>query len=222
MVIACAAQRPPTAASATAGPTPTGAPAPAPVVAFEPQPDTAQAPRYLAGRWTSSLPLGGVRFAVDPDPGLACTVSIDPGRQAGGYGGGGLLPPATVVRVELRATSERGVEGVAIRTLRTMGERLRGVPWFTEFEDPAGEALACAAASVRIIQAFTTGRDVATARAILARGVPLNKSADPGIDPAAIAAVTTALDAANHYHYYRFATREAATRAAPAWPPPPA
>lgn len=98
-----------------------------------------------------------------------------------------------------------------------MGDRLTGVPWFTEFEDPNGEALACAAASVRIIQTFTTGRDIATARQILALGQPLNKSADPGIDPAAIAAVITALDPANRYHYYRYPTRDAATRAAAYW-----
>jgi hypothetical protein len=98
-----------------------------------------------------------------------------------------------------------------------MGEQLSAVPWFTEFEDPNGEALACAAASARIIQAFTTGRDIATAREILERGRPLNRSADPGIDPAAIAGVISALDAGNRYHYYRFATRDAATRAAVYW-----
>jgi hypothetical protein len=98
-----------------------------------------------------------------------------------------------------------------------MGERLSAVPWFTEFEDPNAEALACAAASVRIIQVFTTGKDVANAKAILARGKPLNKSADPGIDPASIAAVITALEPTNRYHYYRFPTKEAATRAAVYW-----
>jgi hypothetical protein len=217
VVIACAGEPPPISASASAGPGGTDLPAAPPVIAFEPSRATAQASRYVAGRWTSSLPLRGVRFAIDPDPGLACTVTIDPGRQAGGYACDGLLPPAAEIRIELRGTTGQGAEGGATRTLRTMGDRLSGVPWFTEFEDPNGEALACAAASVRIIQTFTTGRDVATAREILARGVSLNRSADPGIDPAAIAAVTTALDAANHYHYYRFATREAATRAAVYW-----
>src|SRR4029078_12611638 len=106
--------------------------------------------------------------------------------------GDGWLPPATEIRIELRATTGQGVEGATTRTLRTMGDRLSGVPWFTEFEDPNGEAVACAAASVRIIQTFTTGRDVATAREILAQGLPLNRSADPGIDPAAIAAVESA------------------------------
>jgi hypothetical protein len=216
-VIACAGEPPSISASASARPVATGAPAAPPVIAFESSQASAQAPRYVAGRWTSSLPLRGVRFAIDPDPGLACTVTIDPGGQTGGYTCDGLLPPAAEIRIELRGTTGQGAQGGATRTIRTMGDRLSGVPWFTEFEDPNGEALACAAASVRIIQTFTTGRDVATAREILARGVPLNRSADPGIDPAAIAAVTSALDAANRYHYYRFATREAATRAAVYW-----
>jgi hypothetical protein len=158
-----------------------------------------------------------VSLAVSPDPGFACTVTIDPGRQAGAYACDGLLAPATDVRVELTATTGQGARGSAARSFRTMGDRLTGVPWFTEFEDPNGEALACAAASVRIIQTFTTGRDIATARQILALGVPLNKSADPGIDPAAIAAVIAALEPGNRYHYYRYPTREAATRAAVYW-----
>ncbi|HEV2251418.1 MAG TPA: hypothetical protein VGT60_13025 [Candidatus Limnocylindria bacterium] len=212
---ACAAD-PPSAGnaspSASARPTPV-----VPVIAFEPPGDTSQAPRYVAGRWTSNVPLLEVRFAVTPALPSACTVTVDPGRQAGGYACDGLLPPATDVRLELNAVTGQGAEGRATRNFRTMAERLSGVRWFTEFEDPNGEALACAAASVRIIQTFTTGHDVATARQILARGRPLNKSADPGIDPAAIARVITALEPTNRYHYYRFATREAATRAAVYW-----
>jgi len=158
-----------------------------------------------------------VQLTVTPQPGFACAASMDPGRQTGGYSCDGLLPPATDVRLELVATSGQGGHARATRSFRTMAERLSGVPWFTEFEDPNGEALACAAASVRIIQTFTTGRDLATAREVLARGEPLNKSADPGIDPAAIAAVITALEPDNRYHYYRFTSREAATRAAVYW-----
>lgn len=209
----------PIGAGASASPSPTRAAAPAapPVIAFSPPFDSSQAPRYVAGRWTSSVPLLEVRFGVVPEPGFPCTATVDPGRQAGGYACDGLLPPATDVRLELSAVTGDGARGQATRNVRTMAERLSGVRWFTEFEDPNGEALACAAASVRIIQTFTTGRDVATAAQILARGRPLNKSADPGIDPAATAAVITALEPANHYHYYRFATREAATRAAVYW-----
>jgi len=179
--------------------------------------DATQAPRYVSGRWTSTLPVVEVRLAVRPEPGFACTATVDPGRQAGAYSCEGLLPPDADVRVELSATTGQGAQVSAARSFRTMGDRLTGVPWFTEFEDPNGEAQACAAASVRIIQSFTTGRDIATARQILAIGQPLNKSADPGIDPAAIAAVLTALDPGNRYHYYRYPTREAATRAAVYW-----
>lgn len=189
----------------------------APVIAFDPPRDTAQAARFIAGRWTSTLPLLDAQFSVTPEPAFPCTITMDADKQSGSYRCDGLLPPTTDVRLELMGTTQQNVRSRAIRNLRTMGERLSAVPWFTEFEDPNAEALACAAASVRIIQVFTTGRDVATAKAILARGKPLNKSADPGIDPAAIAAVITALEPANRYHYYRFATREAATRAAVYW-----
>jgi len=189
----------------------------APVITFDAPSSASQSPRWIAGRWSSTLSLADVQLSVTPRPAFGCAVTLDPGRQAGNYGCDGLLPAATDVRLELTATSALGVSARATRSVRTMAERLTGVPWFTEFEDPNGEALACAAASVRIIQSFTTGRDIASARQILERGRLLNKSADPGIDPAAITAVMTALEPANRYHYYRFATREAATRAAVYW-----
>jgi hypothetical protein len=218
VVGACAAEAPgggsgaqsPTAAAVLAS-------ADAPIVGFDPTGGPSQAPRWVAGRWSSNLPLLDVQLTVTPQPAFGCAATMDVGRQTGAYGCVGLLPPATDVRLELQATGAQGVRARATRSFRTMAERLSGVSWFTEFEDPNGEALACAAASVRIIQAFTTGRDIATAREILARGQPLNKSADPGIDPAAIAALITALEPGNRYHYYRFTTREAATRAAVYW-----
>jgi hypothetical protein len=192
-------------------------PAAPPVITFDPPHDTSQAPRFVAGRWASSLPLLDVQFGVTPEPLFACAATVDADRQGGTYACDGLLPPAMDMRLDLAGTTGQGVRARATRNFRTMGDRLSAVPWFTEFEDPNGEALACAAASVRIIQVFTTGRDIATARQVLARGRPLNKSADPGIDPAAIAAVLTALEPTNRYHYYRFPTREAATRAAVYW-----
>ena len=217
---ACAAE-PPSGRAQPASPSATSlrasASAEAFVIRFDAPFRETQAPRWLAGRWSSTAPLLDLRLTVTPPPAFACAATLDPGRQTGTYGCDGLLPPATDVRVELTATGGRGGAAGATGAFRTMSDRLTGVPWFTEFEDPNGEALACAAASVRIIQRFTTGRDVATARQILERGTPLNKSADPGIDPAAIAAVTTALEPTNRYHYYRFATREAATRAAVYW-----
>src|SRR2546426_10566729 len=39
----------------------------------------------------------------------------------------------------------------------------------------------------------------------------------PGLDPAAIATVLQRMDAGNHYHYYRYDTREDATGAAVYW-----
>ena len=188
-----------------------------PVITFDPPHDTSQAPRFVAGRWASTLPLLDVQFAVSPEPPFTCTATVDADRQGGTYGCNGLLPGTTDMRLELTGTTSQGLRARATRNFRTMSDRLSGVPWFTEFEDPNGEALACAAASARIIQSFTTGRDIQTARQILARGRPLNKSADPGIDPAAIAAVITALEPTNRYHYYRYPTREGATRAAVYW-----
>jgi len=223
MVIGACADEPPVASaskSPSARPSTSRAPvspAPPPVITFDPPHDTSQAPRFVAGRWTSSLPLLDVQFVLTPEPTFPCAATVDPDRQGGRYACDGLLPPATDLRLELTGTTTAGARARATRNFRTMGDRLSAVPWFTEFEDPNGEALACAAASVRIIQSFTTGRDLQTARQILARGRPLNKSADPGTDPAAIAAVTTALEPTNRYHYYRFATKEAATRAAVYW-----
>jgi hypothetical protein len=225
LVVAACSGEPP---SAGGGPSPSRSPsaspsrslpppAAPPVIAFDPPKDTSQASRYVAGRWTSTLPLLDVQFTVAPEPAFPCAITMDVDRQAGTYRCEGLLPAETDVRLELMGTTPQNARARATRNVRTMAERLSAVPWFTEFEDPNGDALACAAASVRIIQVFTTGRDIANARQILARGKPLNKSADPGTDPAAIAAVITALEPTNRYHYYRFPTREAATSAAVYW-----
>jgi hypothetical protein len=188
-----------------------------PVITLGPTGDLRQAPRWVSGRWTSTLPLLEVRVSVAPAAPFPCAATLDAERQSGTYECAGLLPASTDVRVEVIGTGGQGAQVSASSSFRTMGERLSGVPWFTEFEEPNGEALACAAASVRIIQLFTTGRDLATARHILERGVPLNKSADPGIDPAAIAAVISSLEPTNRYHYYRYPSRETATKAAVYW-----
>ena len=208
------APAPSTGAGASMPPsaTPTAA-----TLVFEPPKDTSQAARYITGQWSSTVPLLDVQVMVTPEPPFPCAVTLDAERRTGSYRCDGLLPPSTDLRIELTGTSNQNLRIRAVRNLRTMAERLSAVPWFTEFEDPAGDAILCAAASVRIIQMFTTGRDVANAKAIQARGKPLNKSADPGLDPAAIAAVITALEPTNRYHYYRFPTKEAATRAAVYW-----
>ena len=64
-----------------------------------------------------------------------------------------------------------------------MGNRLADVKWFTEFENPTGDPLACAAASIRIVQNYTAKQDPMTAEQILAAAKPYNKSRDPGLDP---------------------------------------
>src|SRR3989442_13322364 len=98
-----------------------------------------------------------------------------------------------------------------------MADRLSSVTWFSECEAPAGEPLACAAASCRIIQNYTTGKDPLTAQGILDLGKQFNRSRDPGLDPVAIASVLQRMDPRNHYHYYRYDTREDATGAAVYW-----
>ena len=70
---------------------------------------------------------------------------------------------------------------------------------------------------MRIIQSYTTGKDPINATEILKQGQALNKSKDPGIDPVAIAAMQKKLDARNNYHYYRFTTKEEATKSAIYW-----
>jgi hypothetical protein len=206
------------AASATRSPSraPTATP-PDVALVFEPPKDSSQAARYLAGQWSSTAPLLDIQLMVTPEPPFPCTVTLDPEKRSGSWRCDGLVAPTADIRLELAGTSSQNQRVRAVRNVRTMAEQLSAVPWFTEFEDPNGEALLCAAASVRIIQTFTTGRDVANAKAVQARGKPLNKSADPGLDPAAIAAVITALEPTNRYHYSRFATREGATRAAVYW-----
>ena len=206
---------PPTLSAASPSPRPIATPSP-PALALAPVRDPAQAPRGLAGRWTASVPVADVRVTVAPAVPFPCTATRDPDGRSGGYGCTGLLPAATDIRITIDATTAAGA-ATALLAFRTVGTRLVGVPWFSEFEDPAGEPLACAAASVRIIHAFTTGKDATSATALLALGRPGNRSADPGLDPAAIAALLTRLEPTDRYHYYRFASKEEATRSAAYW-----
>ena len=201
-------------ASRTASPTPTPT---APALVLDPVRDPAQAPRFVAGRWASSLPVAEVRVTVVPALPFPCTATRDPDGRTGDYGCTGLLPTATDIRITLDVATATGGRATAVQTYRTVGARLIGVPWYSEFEDPAGEPLACAAASVRIVHAFTTGRDPMAATALLALGRSGNRSADPGLDPAAIAALLTRLEPTDRYHYYAFPSKEEATRAAAYW-----
>ena len=201
---------------------PAGSPAAtpaAPVLNLAAVRDVTQAPRFLVGRWSASLPVSEARVTVAPAVPFACDATRDPDGRTGGYGCTGLLPAATDVQVTLTVSTGVGTGAAtsAVQTFRTVGTRLVGVPWFSEFEDPAGEPLACAAASVRIIHAFTTGQDPLTATALLALGRTGNRSADPGLDPAAIAALLTRLEPTDRYHYYAFGSKDEATRAAAYW-----
>jgi hypothetical protein len=188
----------------------------APDVKFTQPTCCAQTARFLLVTWEATAHITAAKVALTPDPGFACGASIDANGLRGTFSCRGLLKGATDYVANLELTTAAGTFPFQHR-FKTMGDRLVDVKWFTEFEDPAGEPLACAAASCRIIQNYTTGKDPLTAQAILDLGRQFNRSKDPGLDPVAIATVMQRMDAGNHYHYYRFDTREDATGAAVYW-----
>lgn len=175
-----------------------------------------QAARFLNATWESSEKVNAATFTLEPAPPFECSATIDPSLVKGRFGCVGLLRGATEHVGRLVLVTGSGKYTME-HPFRTMGDRLDNVQWFTEFEDPKGDPLACAAASCRIIQLYTTGQDRMTATQILELGHQLNKSKDPGTDPVAIATVLHRLDARNNYHYYRYNTREEATAAAVYW-----
>ena len=176
----------------------------------------AQTARFIRATWSSSEAVQSATLALVPDPGFPCSATVDAGGRKGTFGCNGLLRGPVDYAATLMVRTEGGSFPVVHR-FKTMADRLTGVQWFTEFEDPRGDPLACAAASVRIVQNYTTGQDKATAEQILRQGQSFNKSRDPGLDPVAIAAVQKSLDQRNSYHYYRFDTKEEATLAAAYW-----
>jgi hypothetical protein len=175
-----------------------------------------QTARYMQVSWTATEKATATKVSVVPDPGFPCGSTVDPSGLKGVMSCQGLLRGATDFTATLTLVTARGTYTYP-QKFKTMGDRLTGVQWFTEFEDPKGDPLACAAASVRIIQSYTTGKDPLNATQILQQGQAYNKSRDPGIDPVAIATMQKRLDARNSYHYYRFATREEATKSAIYW-----
>jgi len=187
-----------------------------PEVVFSQDTCCTQTARFLRAEWTSTAKANSVRVAVAPDPGFPCNSTLDPSGLKGVITCQGLLKGATDYTATLSLVTARATFTYP-QKFKTMGDRLTGVQWFTEFENPTGDPLACAAASVRIVQNYTTGKDPLTATQILEQGKALNKSRDPGIDPVAIASMQKKLDARNNYHYYRFTTREEATKSAVYW-----
>ena len=200
-----------------AGPTPSATPVDrAPDVTFVHPTCCTQTARGFRATWQSSARVTAAKLAVTPDPGFACDATIEASAVKGTVSCAGLLKPSTSYVARLSVTTGAGTFPVD-HAFKTMGDSLSGVKWFTEFEDPAADPLACAAASCRIIQNYTTGKDPLTAQAILDLGRQFNKSRDPGLDPVGIATVLGRMDAGNHYHYYRYDTREDATGAAVYW-----
>jgi len=198
---------------ATPTPSPTATP---PAVKFTHDTCCTQAARFINADWESSEKVAAAVLRVTPDPGFPCAATVDPSGLEGKFGCEGLLRGAT----EYVAGLSLMVGGNTFRyehKFKTMGDRLTDVKWFTEFENPTGDPLACAAASIRIVQNFTAKQDPMTAEQILAAGQAYNKSRDPGLDPVAIATMQKRLDPKRNYHYYRLATREEATESAVYW-----
>jgi len=199
-----------------ATPSASGSPKP-PDVTFTQDTCCTQTARFLKAAWTSTDRVTTAKVVVTPETGFPCDTTLDPSGLKGVISCQGLLKGATDYVAALTLTGPRGTFSYP-QKFKTMGDRLTGVQWFTEFEDPRGDPLACAAASVRIVQSYTTGgNDPLTATQILTQGQAYNKSKDPGTDPVAIATMQKRLDARNNYHYYRFATREEATKSAIYW-----
>jgi hypothetical protein len=206
-----AAHRPVTVA---ATPFPIPPPEP-PATAFDPIPRSRQAGRLLSLDFRSDRPLSAAEVRLSPEPGVPCQAQLL-GADFGRITCAGLLAGATDYVATLTVTSAYA-RAESSYSFRTVGDRLGGVPWYTEFEDPRADPLACAAASVRIVTHFTTGSDRMTASEILRDGRALNRSRDPGIDPVAIAGMLERLDPGSAYHYYRFADRVEATNALAYW-----
>jgi hypothetical protein len=204
---------PPVAISATPTPSPTPKP---PEVKVIHETCCKQAARFLSATWTSTEKVTAASFSMEPTPPFDCAATVDQTGLKGTFGCVGLLRGATDFAGKLVVTTAAGKFPIEHK-FKTMGDRLEGVQWYTEFEDPKGEPLACAAATARMIQHYTTGQDKLTATQILDAARPLNKSNDPGIDPVAIATIIKRMDARNNYHYYRFSTREEATAASVYW-----
>jgi len=187
-----------------------------PDVTFSQDTCCTQTARYMRAAWSVSEKVTAAKVTLAPDPGFPCESSLDTTGTKGLMTCQGLLKGATDYVASLALTTSRGTFTTQHK-FKTMGDKLTGVQWFTEFEDARGEPLACAAASIRIVHNFTTGKDPLSATQVLQQAQAFNKSRDPGTDPAAIATQQKKMDARNNYHYYRLPTREEATKSAIYW-----
>ncbi len=207
----------PVGTAATASPSATAtATAKLPTVTFVQDTCCTQTARGVRVSWTASEKASSAQVTLAPDPGFPCQSSLDAAGTSGVMTCQGLLKGATDYTATLVIGTTRGTFPYTHK-FKTMSDKLVNVKWFTEFEDAQGEPLACAAASIRIVQNYTTGKDPMTATQILQAGQAYNKSRDPGLDPAAIAIMQKRLDARNNYHYYRFTSKEDATKSAVYW-----
>jgi hypothetical protein len=188
----------------------------APAVKFTQDTCCTQTARWLRVSWESSERVLKATVQLTPDPGFACSTTLDPAGTKGVLSCVGLLQGVTDYVATLSLTLGRDTFRYE-QKFKTMGDRLTGVKWFTEFENPVGDPLACAAASIRIVQNYTAKQDPLSAEQILAAGRAHNKSRDPGLDPVAIATMQKRLDPNSNYHYYRFSSREEATKSAVYW-----
>jgi hypothetical protein len=188
----------------------------APAVKFTQDTCCTQTARWLRASWESSERVLKATVQLTPDPGFACSTTLDPAGTKGVLSCVGLLQGVTDYVATLSLTLGRDTFRYE-QKFKTMGDRLTGVKWFTEFENPVGDPLACAAASIRIVQNYTAKQDPLSAEQILAAGRAYNKSRDPGLDPVAIATMQKRLDPNSNYHYYRFSSREEATKSAVYW-----
>ena len=188
----------------------------APTVKFTQDTCCTQTARWMRASWESSDKVVKAALQLTPDPGFPCNTTLDPSGTKGVMSCGGLLQGVTSYVATLSLSVGRDTFRYD-QKFKTMGDRLTDVTWFTEFENPTGDPLACAAASIRIVQNYTAKQDPMSAEQILAAGKAYNKSRDPGLDPVAIAAMQKRLDPNNNYHYYRFGSREEATKSAVYW-----
>src|SRR5262249_25030940 len=108
-----------------------------PTVMFVQDTCCTQAARFMKIIWTSSEKATATKLTLTPDPGFPCDSVVDPSGLKGLLACQGLLRGATDYTATLALVTARGTFSYQ-QKFKTMGDRLTGVQWFTEFEDPKG------------------------------------------------------------------------------------